>query len=70
MDVKTMSLRLSSEQAEELEAVAQVDGVPIAESVRTAIAEHIAQRRADRAFQNRLQVSMERHRKILEKLAQ
>ncbi|MGI8825661.1 MAG: DUF6290 family protein [Chloroflexota bacterium] len=69
-DGKTMSLRLSQEQADTLEAVAQADGVPVAEAVRTAIAEHIERRRQDKAFQSRLRVSMQRNRTILEKLAE
>lgn len=69
MDRKTMTLRLSQEQAETLEAVAQADGVPVAEAVRIAIDEHIEQRRKDRAFQDRLRASLERNRRILEKLA-
>jgi hypothetical protein len=39
---KAMTVQLSGEQAEELEAVAQVEGVPISEIVRAAIGEHIA----------------------------
>lgn len=69
MDRKAMTLRLSQEQAEALEAVAQADGVPVAEAVRVAIDEHIERRRKDRAFQDRLQASMERNQRILEKLA-
>lgn len=44
-------LRLSQEQAEALEAVAQTDGVPMAQTVRSAIAAHIEQRRQDKDFQ-------------------
>lgn len=65
-----MSLRLSQEQAENLEAVAQADGVPVAEAVRMAIAAHIEQRRKDEAFQERLRASLERNQRILEKLAE
>lgn len=70
MDNKTMTLRLAPEQAELLEAVAQVDGVPVTEAIRTAIDEHIAQRREDAEFQARLRASIERNRTILERLAQ
>jgi predicted DNA-binding protein len=69
MDRKAMTLRLSQEQAAALEAVAQADGVPVAEAVRAAIDEHIERRRKDRAFQDRLRASLERNRRILEKLA-
>ena len=46
--------RLDPEQAAELEAVAEVEGVPVAEAIRNAIAEHIEARRRDEAFQARL----------------
>lgn len=69
MDRKAMTLRLSQEQAEALEAVAEADGVPVAEAVRVAISEHIERRRKDKAFQGRLRASLERNRRILEKLA-
>ena len=48
-----MTLRLTDEQAAELEAIARVENVPIAEEVRIALKEHIAKRRRDRAFQAR-----------------
>lgn len=69
MDRKAMTLRLSQEQAEALEAVARADGVPVAEAVRVAINEHIERRRGDKAFQDRLRASLERNQRILEKLA-
>lgn len=66
---RNMTLRLTDEQAEELEAIARVENVPIAEEVRRAIAELIEARRQDSAFQARLRSSMERNREILERLA-
>lgn len=68
-DSKAMTVRLSGQQAEELEAVAQVEGVPISEVVRTAIAGYIAARRQDTAFKARLRASLERNKEILERLA-
>jgi predicted transcriptional regulator len=68
-NAKAMTVRLSGEQAEELEAVAQVEGVPISEVVRTAIGEHIAARRKDTAFKKRLRASLERNKEILARLA-
>jgi hypothetical protein len=64
-----MTLRLNDEQAAELEAIARVENVPIAEEVRKALAEHIARRRRDRAFQARLKASMKRNQEILDRLA-
>ena len=66
---KSMTLRLDDKQAAELEAIARVENVPIAEEVRQAIAEHIARRRRDRAFQARLKASIKRNQEILDRLA-
>lgn len=69
METKAMTIRLSAPQAEELEVVAQTDGVTVSEAIRTAIAEHIERRRKDQAFRERLRASLERNREILERLA-
>lgn len=67
---KMLTVRLPEEQGQELEAVAQVNGVPVAAEVRAAIAAHIEARRKDAAFRERLRASIERNRKILEKLVE
>jgi hypothetical protein len=67
---KAMSLRLPSELAAELSAVARAEGVPISDVVRTAIGKHIATRRADEIFQVRLKEQMEEDRKVLERLSE
>lgn len=69
-ETRAMTVRLPSTQARELEAVAQVDGVPVAEAVRSAIEGHIVSRRADEEFRARLRRSLEENRDILERLAQ
>ena len=69
MERKAMTVRIPSDQAAELEAVAQVDGVPVSEAIRQAISEHIQTRRRDADFRARLKASLERNQKILEKLA-
>ena len=66
---KAMTLRLPTEQADALELVADVDGVSMSEAVRDAIESHIESRRSDEAFQQRLAASMERHKRILDRLA-
>ena len=66
---KAMTLRLDDDLAAELEAIARVENVPIAEEVRVALAEHIAKRRRDRAFQARLKASIKRNQEILDRLA-
>jgi predicted DNA-binding protein len=68
-DQKVTTIRQSAEQAAELEAIARVDGVPVAEVIRTAIAEHIEVRRNDPAFRDRLQRRLEEDQVILQKLA-
>jgi predicted DNA-binding protein len=70
VESKILTVRLPAEQAEELEAVAQANGVPMAEEVRAAIAAHIEARRNDQAFRERLRVSIERNKRILKKLAE
>jgi predicted DNA-binding protein len=70
MAKKAMTLRLSDEQATELEMVARAEGIPVSELVRKAIDEHIAARRKDTAFRARLHERMSRDREILERLAQ
>jgi antitoxin component of RelBE/YafQ-DinJ toxin-antitoxin module len=66
---KNMTLRMSDEQAADLEAVARAEGIPIAEVVRQAIIARIEARRKDKAFQARLRASLERDRLIMERLA-
>lgn len=48
---KAMTLRLPVDLAGELEAVAAIDGQPIAEVVRVAVADFIRKRKADPVFQ-------------------
>jgi predicted transcriptional regulator len=66
---KTMTLRLQDELARELEAVARVDDISVSDAVRAAITEHVEARRADRAFQERLDRFMNENQAILERLA-
>ena len=68
-EAKAMTLRLAQQQARDLEAVAEIDGVSVTDAVRSAIDAHIATRRADAAFQTRLRESLERHRDVLERLS-
>ena len=61
-------MRLSDDQHAELTALARVEGVPLSEVVRGALSEHIASRRKDQAFRERLAAVMERDRELLERL--
>lgn len=67
---KNMTIRLSDEQAAQLEAVSQADGIPVSEAIRAAIDRDIAARRKDSAFQKRLRASMDRNQRILKQLAE
>ena len=68
-ETKAFTVRLPEDQASALEKIAQVDDMPLAEAVRTAIQAHIETRRKDQDFQNRLREIIEQDRKILEQLA-
>ena len=60
-----MTIRLPADQAEELNTVAAVDGVPISEVIRTAIAGHIEGRKRDEVFQDGLRQRIERAQQML-----
>ena len=60
-----MTLRLPVELADQLETVAAVEGQPVAEVVRAAIAAHIDGRRTDPEFRAALAAHLERARKLL-----
>ncbi len=66
---KTMTLRLTDEQAATLELVARTDGQTLTEAVRVAIDAHIAERRRDEAFKERLRLRHEEERALYERLA-
>ena len=62
-----MTIRLSEEQAEELETVATVENRPISEIIRAAIANHVEQRKQDPAFQSSLRDRILRAQRLLQK---
>lgn len=70
MATKATSLRLSEQMAAEIAAVARADGMPVSEAVREAIEKHIAERRADRNFRERLKKILEEDQKVLKRLAE
>lgn len=63
---KAMTIRLSAEQAEALETVANVEDRPVSDVIRAAIEEHIATRKRDPAFQEGLKERIERAKRLLE----
>lgn len=64
------TLRLEADQEYVLREMARIDGIPVSDEIRQAIAAHIERRRKDDAFQLRLRASLERHRELLETLAE
>lgn len=63
---KAMTIRLSADQAEQLETVASVDDQPVSEVIRAAIAAHIQQRRRDARFQDSLRSRLARAEELLD----
>jgi hypothetical protein len=66
---KTMTLRLTDEQAATLELVARADDQTLTEAVRIAIDAHIAERRRDKDFIERLRRRHEEERALYERLS-
>jgi predicted transcriptional regulator len=62
---KAMTIRLSAEQAEALETVANIEERPVSEVIRAAIAEHIDSRKKDPTFQEGLKERIKRERRFL-----
>jgi predicted transcriptional regulator len=62
---KNLLLRLDPELAEQLQAVAQVEGRSISEVAREAIAALVEQRRRDQRFLQQLDDNLARHQRIL-----
>ena len=60
-----MTIRLSADQSEELDTISAVDGQPVSYVIRSAIAEHIKERKRDTAFQDMLSQRIERARRML-----
>jgi predicted DNA-binding protein len=68
-DQVVMSVRLPGEMAASLGAVARADEMPVSQAVRDAIDSHIATRRADQAFQERLKKRLNENQRVMERLA-
>ena len=66
---KTMTLRLDDELAATLELVAKADDQNLNDAVRSAIDTHIAERRKDKDFIERLRRRHEQERDLFERLA-
>ena len=70
MEQRAFTVRLDTDQASDLEAVAAADGVSIAEVIREAVADRIDARRKDPAFQARIRSIMDQNQRVLERLAE
>jgi predicted transcriptional regulator len=65
---KNLLLRLDPELAGRLQTVADVEGRPVSDVVREAIATLVEQRRSDERFRRLLEDNLARHRQALELL--
>lgn len=65
---KNLLLRLDPEMAGRLQTVADVEGRPVSEVVREAIAALVEQRRSDTRFLRLLEDNLARHRQALDLL--
>ena len=68
MTTKNMTLRLEPELAEQLEALATVEGRSVSDVIREAIAAHVDRRRKDPRFVKLLNENIARHRRLLRSL--
>jgi hypothetical protein len=66
---KTMTLRLTDEQAATLDLVARADNQSVTDAVRTAIDAHIDERRRDEDFKERLRRRHEEESALYERLS-
>lgn len=62
---KAMTIRLSAEQADQLETVASVENQPVSDVIRAAIANHIEAVSKDEVFQAGLRERIERAKGLL-----
>ena len=69
MGKKTLTIRLDTDEADELAMAARVDARSINEEIRVAVQERLATLRQDPEFQARLHEEFERNRELLEKLS-
>jgi predicted transcriptional regulator len=67
-ETKSILLRLDAELADQLEAVAGVEGRSVSAIAREAIAAHVEQRRRDGDFRKLVRDSIKRHQRLLREL--
>jgi predicted transcriptional regulator len=64
-ETKNVLLRLDPDLADQVEAVAEVEGRTVSDVLRRAITEHVERRRRDPAFQRQIKESVRRHQGLL-----
>lgn len=69
-DTKVISVRMPSELAVQIGAVARAEGVSVSETMKAAAYRYVAIRRADQDFQERLKKRLEEDREALELLTE
>jgi len=67
-DTKNLLLRLEPELADNLRAVAEVEGRTVSDIAREAIAELVEKRRRDKRFLRKLDDNVARHAELLRAL--
>lgn len=66
-DVKVMTLRLPRSLADDLATVAQVDGQPMAEAIRTAIGTYLWRRMAEPDWETERDALLDRMNRLTER---
>jgi hypothetical protein len=67
---RAFTVRVPVEQAEVIDAIAQVEGISVAEEVRGALMDRIKARKADPDFIARVRKTMAANQRALERLAE
>ncbi|HZR77919.1 MAG TPA: ribbon-helix-helix protein, CopG family [Chthoniobacterales bacterium] len=62
---KALTIRLSADQADELELVARVQDLPISDVIRSAISAHIEEAKSNPDFKDSLRQRIKRAQKLL-----
>jgi predicted transcriptional regulator len=61
---KNMTLRLDRELAARVEALAEIESIPVTQVIRSALSSHLEQRKRDPDFQSKLQRQLARQAQI------
>jgi predicted transcriptional regulator len=64
-----MTLRLDHELAARVEALAEIESIPVTQVIRSALSSHIEQRKRDPDFRSKLQRQLARQAEIEEMFA-